>query len=108
MTFVEELVRDSPRDRLTLVLTSKPDSPLINGKFLHTADSAGGSGDEVGEIIRTIKNLQTSERTADLDATFLALDRMLTTDSAVTNRVVYLVSDLPRPRLAAEDDRAGR
>ena len=109
VTFVEELVRDSPRDRLTLVLTSKPDSPLINGKFLHTAGSAGGSGDEVGEIIRTIKNLQTSERTADLDATFLALDKMLTIDSAVTNRVVYLVSDLRRrdwrPKTTAPGDK---
>lgn len=94
VTFVEELVRDSPRDRLTLVVTSKPDSPLINGKFLHTAGGADGGGDEVGEIVRTIKNLQPSERTADLDATFLALDRILAADAAVVNRVIYLVSDL--------------
>jgi hypothetical protein len=109
VTFVEELVRDSPRDRLTLVLTSKPDSPLINGKFLHTAGGADSGGDEVGEIVRTIKNLQPSERTADLDATFLALDRMLAADAAVVNRVVYLVSDLRgrdwRPKPQAPTDR---
>jgi hypothetical protein len=105
VAFIEELVRDSPRDRVTLLVTSKPDSPLINGKFLHTAGGADG-GDEVGEIVRTIKNLQPSERTADLDATFLALDRMLTADAAVVNRVIYLVSDLRgrdwRPRTSGD------
>ncbi|MEX0586310.1 MAG: BatA domain-containing protein [Pirellulales bacterium] len=96
IAFVEELAQSHAGDRITLLVTSQPEVPLIDGKFLRAPTTADGAEDELGEIIQAIKNVEPSDRTADLDRTLLAVEKRLKTDAGHVNRVVYLVTDLRR------------
>ncbi len=106
--FVCELSEFHPGDRVTLLLTSDPETPRLNGKILQ-GDGAGSAGaDDVSEVVRVIKNLQPSDRAAQLDRALLAVEKMLETEEKELNRVVYLVTDLRQhdwiaPKSTAKD-----
>jgi hypothetical protein len=95
--FIESLAESHPSDRVTVLTTSAPESPLFNARFLKTAASEGGSSNATeegaAEIARTIKALEPTDRVADLDRTLLAVEKLLRADADQINRVVYILSD---------------
>jgi hypothetical protein len=97
ISFIEELSQSHAGDRITLLVTSQPETPLIDGKFLRAPAGAGETADDdLGEILQTIKNVEPSDRIADLDRTLLAIEKRLKSDAGQLNRIVYLVTDLRR------------
>jgi hypothetical protein len=93
--FIEELAASRPGDRITLLLTSSVDTPIFNGKILGgPAGQSGGTSDEVNEMLGVIRNLEPSDRTADLAAGLAAIERLIERDTSQLNRAVYVISDL--------------
>ena len=86
--FVRQTARERPGDTLTLVVTSQPERPVLNGQYL-TADKLEGT-------VRAIEGLEVSDKPASFDTALLALDEMLSGPHGSLNRVVTIFSDLRR------------
>ena len=88
LEFVRRTARERPGDTLTLLVTSEPSRPILNGQYL-TADKVEGA-------TRAIEGLEVSDKAAELDAALLALDELLSGPRGNLNRLVAVVSDLRR------------
>jgi hypothetical protein len=75
-------------DSLTLILTSQPGRPILNGQLL--------APDRVEGTVALIEGLAVSDRSAALDAALLALDDMLARSEDSLNRLVTVLTDLRR------------
>ena len=98
---VRQTARERPGDTLTLVLTSQPGRPVLNGQYL-----TGGKADAT---VGLIESLRVSDRSAGFDSALLAIDEMLAKPAGHLNRVVTVLTDLRRRdwlRAAADGERA--
>lgn len=93
---VRALADDDSDNSITLILTSKPDQPLIASTHLST--------DTVDEIVTSIEKLQPSDKTASLDVALKAVEDSLSSATANVNRVLYVVTDLRERDWKASDD----
>ncbi len=84
--FVRELGRERARDTFTLRLTSRPDTPIVNGLNL--------TSDNIEEIVQKIENTQVSDMAAQLEKALVAVDKALDDKSGPTNHVLYLITDM--------------
>jgi len=96
--FVRELSAGRSGDTLTLILTSRPESPLVNGQYM--------GADKAEEIVRTLEELKPSDVAAQLDKALLAVEDALTSPTGNPNRVVYVLSDLRKRDWIAGRDAA--
>ena len=85
---VRQIARDRQGDTLTLILTSQPSRPILNGQYL--------THDKVDGTIGLIETLAVSDRAASFDAALLAIDEMLSGPQGNLNRLVTVVTDLRR------------
>lgn len=83
---VRSLAEERGDNSLTLLVTSRPDQPL-----LHAAHLSPYSADEINA---TIERLEAGDGVANLDAALQELESYLASQPPNVNRVVYLVSDL--------------
>ncbi|MHB1157632.1 MAG: BatA domain-containing protein [Phycisphaerales bacterium] len=90
IAFVRRTAQSHAGDSLTLVLTSRPDRPVLNGQYFHQSES----------MIRTIDGLHCSDVPAAMDqalAGVLAhLDEEQKAGAGQVNRVMYVMTDLRR------------
>ncbi len=96
--FVREMAANRSSDTLTLLVTSRPDSPLVNGQYL--------GADKAEEIVRLLENLQPSDLSAQLDKSLLAVEEAIASPTGKVNRVVYIVTDLRKRDWAASPQSA--
>lgn len=83
--FTRTSAQDRPGDTLTLLTTSRPDRPLVNGQYFEQSES----------IVNAINPLQPSDRAAAMDEALLAVERMIDeAEGGQVNRVVYVVTDM--------------
>ncbi len=102
---VEDFVRSTagqrPGDTFTLIRTSQPDQPLMQGQYFEQAD----------RIIDRLRRVGVSDRPAEMDRALLAVDELLDEAAAagdgVANRVVYIVTDLRRRDWQPAEGREG-
>jgi uncharacterized membrane protein len=96
--FVRSTAAERPGDTLTLILTSRPDRPIINGKYFEQSD----------EMIRTIDELEAADTAATLDKALLAIEDEIEqardAGAGALNRVVYVVSDMRQRDWAPSPD----
>ncbi len=85
--YARKLARSRPGDTLTVILTSTPEQPFLNGQIL--------SGDRAESAAGSMEALNTSFVPARFDQTLLALLKAVEGESAA-NRAVYVVSDFRR------------
>lgn len=83
--FVRKLARERPGDSVTLILTSRPKRPLVNGSLV--------AGDGAEKIVRRLQGVKISNRPAAYDQALPALLARLQNENTTTNRELYLVSD---------------
>jgi len=87
---VIDLIRslaDQPSDNsLTLIVTSQPDQPVLNGVRLATATA--------DELVQTVERLEPRDTPADLPAVLKELEESLAAQPEGVNRVLYFFSDL--------------
>ncbi|NBB83310.1 MAG: VWA domain-containing protein [Alphaproteobacteria bacterium] len=100
--FVRGTATQRPGDTFTLVLTSRPDQPILNGRYFEQAQT----------MVDRIAKLEPADRPAALGTALSALGEVLDedADAAAANRVVYVMTDL-RQRdwgAAAAPQREGR
>ena len=94
----ESIATEKPEDTLTVILTSRPTQPLINGHVLEV--SRGGEGGALGESsqrqIDLLKQLEPSDKAAEIDKALMAVADHLdeTEGSGALNRSVYVVTDM--------------
>ncbi len=101
--FVRAAADQRPGDTFTLMLTSRPTEPRVNGQYFEQAQP----------LLDVIEDLQRSERPAELDRALVELANTLKSEAesgeGAANRVVYVVTDLRRrdwrPAPEAESDR---
>ncbi|MEX2188003.1 MAG: BatA domain-containing protein [Pirellulales bacterium] len=91
-TFIEELSQSNPGDRITVLTTSNPETPLYNARFMRST-TGDASEDGAAEMSATIKSLEPTDRVADLDKSLLAVEKLLRADAGQINRIVYVISD---------------
>lgn len=84
---VRKLSRARPGDTLTVILTSAPDQPWINGQIL--------GGDRAENIAGPLESLPTASVPARLEQTFLSLLRRIENEPPA-NRSLYVISDFRR------------
>ncbi|RIK78705.1 MAG: hypothetical protein DCC68_14625 [Planctomycetota bacterium] len=99
--FIEDLSQSNPGDRITVVITSNPETPLYNARFMKST-SGDASEDGVAEMSATIKALEPTDRVAEFDKALLAVEKLLRADSGQINRVVYVISDFRKRDWAAK------
>jgi hypothetical protein len=99
--FIEELSQSNPGDRITVLTTSNPETPLYNARFMKST-TADTSEDSVAEMSATIKSLEATDRTADFDKALFAVEKLLRADAGQINRIVYVVSDFRKRDWAAK------
>lgn len=99
--FIEELAQSNPGDRITILTTSNPETPLYNARFLRSATSDANE-DGAAEMAATIKSLEPTDRTAEFDKALLAVEKLLRADAGQINRVVYVISDFRKRDWAAK------
>jgi len=80
--------RERPGDSLTLVLTSQPTRPVLNGQFL--------SRDRAEAAAALVEALAVSDRAAEFDTALLAIEELLATSQGSPNRDITIVTDLRR------------
>ncbi|MFZ4395475.1 MAG: CARDB domain-containing protein, partial [Kiritimatiellia bacterium] len=85
--YARKLARSRPGDTLTVILTSTPDQPFLNGQIL--------SGDRVESAASSLEALNSSAMSARFDQAFLTLLRTMEGEPAA-NRALYVVSDFRR------------
>jgi len=76
---VRETARERPGDSLTLILTSQPSRPVLNGLLL--------TRDRVDGTVGLVEALAVSDTSATFDAALLALDEMLAHSQGTLNRL---------------------
>lgn len=84
---VRSLAGSQSEDSLTLLLTSRPDAPLVNAVRVtdETAD----------DLVDRIESLEPSDRMAELNDAFLELEKLITGEEGKSvNRVVYVITDM--------------
>ena len=84
--FVDGLAENASDDSLTLILSSRPESPLLNDVPLN--------GNTAVEVAQELDELQLADRGAQYDLVFDGIGRSLKQRSDKVNRVVYILSDL--------------
>lgn len=99
--FIEDLSQSNPGDRITVVTTSNPETPLYNARFMKST-SGDASEDGVAEMSAAIKALEPTDRVAEFDKALLAVEKLLRADSGQINRVVYVISDFRKRDWAAK------
>jgi len=96
--FVRSTAADRPGDTFTLITTSRPDRPIINGQYFEQSE----------ELIRRIDDLQASDLPGTLDKALLAIEDDVEqageTGAGALNRVVYVVSDMRQRDWAPSPD----
>jgi hypothetical protein len=90
------LADEAADNSLTLILTSRPDKPVLNGVHL--------SRDSIAEINDSIAKLEPSDQPANLVVSLKELEQYLSSQAANVNRVVYVVSDLRQQDWRASDE----
>ncbi len=83
--FARTLARERSSDTLTVILTSKPQQPLLNGQYL-TSDNVDG-------VAASLESLKASALPARFDRALIAVDDLVAKDVKKSNRIVYIVSD---------------
>ncbi|MEQ8787862.1 MAG: BatA domain-containing protein [Pirellulaceae bacterium] len=74
-------------DSFTLLLTSQPDTPLVNAVRV--------TDETVDELVDRVESLEPSDRIAELNDAFLELEDIIAGDEGRSvNRVVYVVTDM--------------
>lgn len=94
--FTRTSAAERPGDTFTLLTTSRPDRPIVNGQYFEQSES----------IVNAIQPLEPGDRAASMDQALLAVERMIDEADAgggAVNRVVYIVSDLRRRDWLASD-----
>ena len=91
---VEQTARERPGDTLTVILTSRPTRPVLNGQFL--------TRDKVDGVVGLIGSLEVSDKPASFDTALLALDELLAGPQGNLNRLVTVLTDLRRRDWAEE------
>ena len=84
--FVERNSRERSEDTFTLIMTSDPRHPLVNGQHLRDENTA--------QIVETIKQIKPSSSTAKLDDALAAVEQEIQRDQEKQNRAIYVVTDL--------------
>jgi hypothetical protein len=77
---------DQSDDTLTLLLTSQPDTPLVNGVRI--------TPESVDEIIDRIESIEPSDLKAELNEAYLELEKIISAEADNVNRVLYVVTDM--------------
>jgi len=95
---VRETARERPGDSLTLILTSQPSRPVLNGQLL--------TRDRVDGTVGLVEALAVSDTSATFDAALLALDEMLAHSQGTLNRLATVFTDLRRRDWLQDEDAA--
>lgn len=85
--YARTLAHVRPGDTLTVILTSAPDQPFLNGRIL--------SGDHAETVAGAIEALSAGTVPARFDQAFLSLLRVAENEPGV-NRVLHVISDFRR------------
>ncbi len=80
------LVDNNAVDSLTIFLTSRPDTPLVNNMRL--------DADSVEDVVAEILELKPSDKAANIDVAFQELKRYLAAEKDNIDRVLYVMTDL--------------
>jgi hypothetical protein len=86
ISVVRSLADDQSDDTLTLLLTSRPDTPLVNGVRV--------TPESVDELVDRIETLEASDLKANLGDAFREVERIVNVEASKVNRVVYVVTDM--------------
>ncbi|ADB17367.1 conserved hypothetical protein [Pirellula staleyi DSM 6068] len=95
---VRSLADDDSDNSVTLIVTSKPDQPLLASTHL--------SDETIDDVVSTIEKLEPSDRAASLDVALKELEDSLTETPSNINRVLYIVTDLRERDWKASDTTA--
>jgi len=85
--YARKLARSRPGDTLTVLLTSSPEQPFLNGQIL--------GGDRAESVAASLESLNASSVPARFEQAFLSLLRT-TEGEPAANRALYVVSDFRR------------
>ncbi len=88
--FVRQAAQEKPGDTFTLLTTSRPDQPIVNGRYFEQA----------ADITASLDALAPADVAADLPRAVLAIGDLIDDadqrGAANVNRVIYIVTDLRR------------
>jgi hypothetical protein len=96
IAFVRKAAQKGSGDTLTLLLTSQPSRPIVNGEILR-------DGDNVEGIVRDIENIKPSDLSANLEGALSEVHASLASRDSTTNQALYVVTDLRRRDWAAPE-----
>ena len=82
--YARKLARGRPGDTLTVILTSRPDQPVLNGQLL--------GGDRAESVASSLESLTPSSVPARFEQACLTLLKTFENEPAA-NRAIYIVSD---------------
>ncbi len=99
-SLAQGFANDHSEDFLTVILTSRPNSPLINGQLVRDTS--------IKEIHNDIRNITPSDKSANLNVALLEVEKQVTSENKNVNRVVYVMTDLRehdwKGEVSAEDE----